>query len=344
MSRMAQTGDPTRVVVTWPNYSLDSGTPGSLLLDQGLEVVLEPKVGGRSKEEVAAIMAGASAAIVSTDPFPRSVLESLPSLRVIARVGVGLDSIDVAAATELGILVTVTPNANYRVVADHTLALTLALIRRLAENDAAVRDGRWDRAGGLTPRDLGGMTVGILGFGTIGQAVAERLAPFGFDILVHDPQGVPPGSAFPQVDLDTLAARSDVLSIHVPLTPQTRGLVSEAFLARMPAGAFIINTSRGGVVDEDALVVALRSGRLAGAAIDVFASEPPLGSPLLELPQVILSPHIGGLSDASIAQMTRQATSSVLECLAGRLPTGVVNPEAASRWLTGRSAAGVGGE
>lgn len=340
VSQVSQVGEvraggsrPTRVVVTWPVYPMDTGTPGSLLLGRDLDVVLEPKTGHRTPDEVVSIMAGATAAIVSTDPFPRDTLQALPDLRVIARVGVGTDSIDLAAATDLGILVTVTPDANYRVVADHTLALILALVRRLPENDAAIRANRWDRAGPLTPRDLSKMTVGLLGFGRIGRAVAQRLQPFGVRVIASDPRGVPPEAGIAEVDLVTLAEESDVLSVHVPLTDETRGMVSAEFIARMPVGAIVISTSRGGIVDEQALTTALQSGHLAGAGLDVFQTEPPKGSPLLGLPEVILSPHIGGLSHWSIEEMTRQATQSVIDALAGNVPAGAVNPQVAAGWL-----------
>lgn len=323
----------TQVVVTWPHYPLHAGTPGSLLVDAGMQVMLAPKTGLRTPEEVVAIMAGAHAAIVSTDPFPASTLAALPDLRVLARVGVGTDSIDLAAATDHGVLVTVTPNANHLVVADHTLALILSLVRRLPEHDASVRAGRWDRAGALTPRDLRSLTVGLLGFGRIGQAVAQRLLPFGPRLIASDPLGVPVDAAVAGVDFDTLVAASDVLSVHVPLTDQTRGLIDAAAMERMPRGAVLVSTSRGGVVDEQALAAALASGHLAAAGIDVFGVEPPAGSPLLGLPGVILTPHVGGLSDGSIEDMTGQATRSVLAVLAGEVPASAVNPQAAAGWL-----------
>jgi phosphoglycerate dehydrogenase-like enzyme len=321
-----------RVVVTWPNFDLGTGSAGASLVAAGLQVVLEPKTGLRTPEEVIAIMDGAQAAIVSTDPFTERVLHALPDLRVLARVGVGTDSIDLKAATSCGVLVTTTPDANYRMVADHVLAMMLALVRRLPENDASIRAGNWDRAGSLTPRDLGTMTVGLLGFGRIGRAVAARLAPFGPRLLASDPQGVPADAGVQGVDLETLARCSDILSVHVPLTEHTRGIVSASFIERLPPGAVLINASRGGIVDEAALAAALERGHLAGAGLDVFEQESPTGSRLLGLPQVILSPHIGGLSHESIADMTRQAAQSVLIALQGREPVGAVNPEAMASW------------
>lgn len=320
--------EPASVVVTWPNFDPD-GSPGSeRLREAGAQIVLAPKTGPRTPAEVARIMAGAAGAVVSTDPFDRSVLERLPDLRVIARVGVGTDSIDLEAATAQGIFVTTTPGANEHVVADHALALMLGVIRRVIENDASVRAGRWDRVGPLTPGQLSGRTVGIIGFGTIGMAVASRLRGFGVRLLAHDPYAVASDMA-ELVPLDELLRRSDVITVHVPMLPSTRHLLGPEQLAMMPEGAIVINTARGGIIHEDALADALISGHLAGAGLDVFEAEPPAGSRLSMLSGVMLSPHIAGLSVASIAEMTERACRSVAEALGGAVPRDAVNPEAA---------------
>jgi phosphoglycerate dehydrogenase-like enzyme len=316
-----------RCVVTWPGYEPADPEIRSILEESDLEIVFRPKAGFRSPAEVVEIMSGASAAVVSTDPFDRAVIESLPMLRVIARTGVGLDSIDLEAATRSGVVVTRTTGVHEETVADHALALMLAAVRRVVENDASVRRGEWDRAGPLTPWGLHGSCVGIVGLGRIGGAVARRLRGFACEVVAFDPyaQDLPD---IPRVSLDELLARADVVTLHAPLTPETRGLVDARRLERMRPGSVLVNTSRGELVDEAALVEALRSGRLRAAALDVFADEPPAAPGLLELPNVILSPHIAGLTEVSVRELTRQAVVSALDILAGRPNPGIVNPEA----------------
>ena len=316
------------VLVTFPGYEVDGEHTGRVLQAAGLTVRLEPKTGQRTPAELRAFLGDAVGAIVSTDPFDHDVLAASPNLKVIARVGVGFDTIDLAAATAAGVLVTITPGANDQSVADHTLALMLALVRRLPEHDRSLREHRWDRGGALTPRDLYSATVGLIGSGRIGRAVVRRLRGFGSRILVTDPALERAEDGTTLVGLDQLLAESDVVSIHVPLMPQTRGLIGDRELALMRPTAVLINTARGHIVDEAALAQALRDGRLAGAAIDAFTDEPPFGSELLELPNVIVTPHIAGLSLESISAMTTQATQSVVEVLRGGVPAGTVNPEA----------------
>ncbi|HKG39318.1 MAG TPA: phosphoglycerate dehydrogenase [Conexibacter sp.] len=318
---------PAEVLVTWLHYDESDPHTGGRLRDAGLTMRLSPRTGERTPDDVAALAHDAVGAIVSTDPFDASVFERCPGLRVVARVGVGYDSIDLDAATAAGVVVTICPGANEETVADHTLALLLALVRRVVENDAAVRAGRWDRAGALTPWDLRGCTVGLVGYGVIGRAVGRRLAGFEPKLLVCDPVAEPQ-EGIELVELDELLRRSEVVSLHAPLLAETENLIGARELALMRDDAILLNTSRGRLIDEDALFVALRDGSLRGAALDVFADEPPAGSPLLELPNIVLSPHIGGISERSMATMTRQATASVVDVLAGREPVGVLNPAA----------------
>jgi phosphoglycerate dehydrogenase-like enzyme len=318
------------VVVTYPGFDLDDERTAGALRAAGLALRCEPRVAERTPAEMAGIMGAAVAGIVSTDPFDATVFAACPSLRVLARVGVGTDTIDLAAATEAGVAVTITPGKNANTVADHTLALMLACTRRLRENDAAIREGRWDRGRGLTGGDLSGATVGIIGLGTIGTAVARRLPGFDVEILGADPtrRELP---AVAQVPLDELLQRADVITLHVPLLDSTRALIGERELALMRDGAILVNTARGAVVDEAALVDALGEGRLAAAGLDVFADEPPAGSPLLSLANVVLSPHIGGISVASQQAMLEMATDTVLAVVAGRQPDGLVNPRALAK-------------
>lgn len=252
-----------QVLVTWIDFDPDDPETGGRLQAAGLDVRLAPKLGARGHQELAGLVRNAVAAIVSTDPFERSVLAAAPHLRVIARVGVGTDSIDIPAATEAGVAVTTTPGANRETAADHALAMILAAVRRIVEHDASVRRGEWLRAGAMTPWDLHGTTVGLIGFGGIGRAVARRLRGFGTRVLVADPAVARNGTGdgFEVVELDALLACADVVSLHLPLLETTRGIIGRAELAAMRPETLLVNTSRGGLVDEDALVDALGAGR-----------------------------------------------------------------------------------
>jgi D-3-phosphoglycerate dehydrogenase len=315
------------VLVTWIDFDVGHPAVGGALREAGLSLRLAPKLGDRGPDELAALLDGAVGAIVSTDPFDATVFARAPRLRVIARVGVGTDSIDLGAATRAGVAVTTTPGANHETVADHTLAVLLAAVRRIVEHDAGVRRGEWNRAGDMTAWELHGRTAGIVGYGLIGQAVARRLAGFGVDVLVSDPLRETAGD-LQLVELDELLARSDVVLLHAPLTSETRGLMNAARLSRMKRDAILVNTSRGPLVDEEALADALESGRLRAAALDVFALEPLRSDRLRQLPNVVLSPHVGGLSDSSIAEMTRRAAQSVIAVLRGSDLSSVINPAA----------------
>jgi phosphoglycerate dehydrogenase-like enzyme len=315
------------VLITWVGYDPAGERTGARLTAAGLAPRLAPKTGARTPDELGELLEDAVGAIVSTDPFDEAVLASARRLRVIARVGVGTDSVDLAAATAHGVVVTTTPGLNQETTADHAIALLLAALRRVPEHDASVRRGEWERAGGLTPWDLHGATVGLVGCGAIGRKVARRLAGFAVRLLVCDP--APPAvGPWEIVDLPTLLEHSDVVSLHLPLTAATRGLIGADSLAAMRSSAVLVNTSRGGLVDERALHAALAAGRLRAAALDVFADEPAVPPELAALPNVVLTPHIGGLSERSIARMTERATQHVLDVLRGTPdPAAVANPD-----------------
>jgi phosphoglycerate dehydrogenase-like enzyme len=313
------------VLVTWPDF--DSNGSSARLRAAGCSLRLAPKVAHRTPADMIALLDGVAAAIVSTDPFDADVLASAGALRVISRIGVGTDSIDLDVATRRGVAVCTTPGANASSTADHAVALMLAALRRIPEYDAGVRAARWDRTGDAAPWELNRATVGLVGFGAIGRLVRRRLTGFRAHVLVCDPAE----SGIEVVELDDLLRRSDVVSLHVPLTDATRHLIDRRRLALMPPHAVLVNTARGALVDEDALTEALVTGRLRAAALDVFELEPPAHARLLELPNVILTPHIGGVSERSVAEMTRRATDAVVDVLAGRVPANVMNPEALGR-------------
>jgi phosphoglycerate dehydrogenase-like enzyme len=315
-------------VVTWPGYRLDDAETNAVLEAAGVRVEFRPKVGHRTPETVAELMADADAAVASNDPFDHSVFERAPKLRVIARTGVGVDSIDLNAATKAGIVVTRTDGAHEETVAEHAVALLLSIVRRVLENDASVRRGEWDRAGALTPSTLYDKRVGILGLGRIGRAVARRMDAFGCEVVACDPYFDGGHPSYRLVGLDELFETSIAVSLHVPLTSETRHVVDARRIASMRSGAILVNTSRGPLVDEEALVRALETGHLQGAALDVFEDEPPRSAKLLALPNVVLSPHIAGFTEESIRELTRQAVGSAVAVLTGREALGVVNPEA----------------
>jgi len=304
------------ILITWPDFDRDDPATGGRLSAAGHELRFAPKRAQRTPDELIALLDdGVVGAIVSTDPFDARVLGAARRLRVIARVGVGTDSIDVAAAARQGIAVCTTPGVNAASTADHAVALMLAALRRVPEHDRAVREGTWPRTGAATPWELSGATVGLVGYGAIGRLVHRRLSGFAVRVLVCDPEADPaPGAE--RTELEPLLRASDIVSLHLPLGPATRGLIDEHRLAQLKPTAVLVNTARGGLIDEDALADALQRGRLRGAALDVFQDEPPNGSRLLKLPNVVVTPHVAGLSDRSVKEMTRRATDAVLEVLA----------------------------
>ena len=269
-------------------------------------------------------LADAEALLVRTaTQVTAKLLERAPRLRVIGRGGVGLDNIDVASARARGVVVVYTPAAATGAVADLTLGLLLALVRDLAGLDRAVRDGDYRHArSGAMGRELSSLTLGVLGMGRIGRAVAER-ARLGFGMRVIYNDIVEPGRldvVAEAVSKDDLYARSDVLSLHVPLTAETRGLIGSAVLGRCRPGALLINTARGAVVDNMALAAALSAGQLAGAGLDVTDPEPlPAGHPLLAAPGTVFTPHVGARTAAGQAGMNA-VVEDVAAVLAGQPP------------------------
>jgi phosphoglycerate dehydrogenase-like enzyme len=314
------------VLVTYGGFAFDDPDAGGALREAGYELRRHPRDSDRTPEELAELAADAVAAIADADPFDASVLRRARALRVIARTGVGLDSIDLDAATAAGVAVTVTPGVNNETVADHTLALILGALRCITEQDALVRAGGWRTFGEGGPWQLHGATVGIVGYGAIGRAVARRLAGFGVKLLAHDP--VIAEADIPLVELDDLLARADIVSIHAPLSAETRGLFDAERIGRMKPASILVNTSRGPIVDEDALADALERGHLRAAGLDVFEVEPPAQRRILQAPNVTLSPHHGGISDISNLDMSRMAAASVLGILRGGDTGRVVNPAA----------------
>jgi len=257
------------------------------------------------------------------------VIAAAPRLRIISRHGAGSDGVDLAAATARGIVVTTTGPANAGAVAEYTFALLLALLRRVPEADGGMRAGTWSRAP-LVGEALEGKTLGIVGFGVVGSRVARAAAGFGMRVIAAAGRGKDAApKPVPVVPLAELLAAADIVSLHLRLTPETHGMIDARAIAAMQPGAVLVNTARGELVDEAALIAALQSGHLAGAALDTYAVEPLAGdSPLRRMANVVLSPHVAGQTKDAVVRVGLAAAQAILDELAGRRPRFVVNPEA----------------
>ncbi|MCS7295117.1 MAG: D-glycerate dehydrogenase [Dehalococcoidia bacterium] len=288
------------------------------------------------RAELRAALADAEGLLVSNQvPVDADLLAAAPRLRVLSGFGVGYDLFDVAAASARGVAVCNTPDVLSDAVADLTLALILALARRLFENAAYAREG-WPARRPPPPLgwDLRGKVLGIVGMGRIGQAVARRARAFGMRILWFDTRPEAGDAAERAASLDALLAEADAVTLHVDLNPSTAGLIGERELARMKPTAVLVNTSRGAVIDQPALVAALRAGRIAGAALDVLETEPPApDDPILRAPNLIILPHVGSATAETRAAMLDLAIENLLAVLGGRQPPACVNPEALPRAL-----------
>jgi D-3-phosphoglycerate dehydrogenase len=287
--------------------------------------VLYLRAGGDAAEVERIMRAEPIDAVISrTVDLTARAIDGCATLKVVSKHGVGVSNIDVGACTRRGIPVYVTPGANAQSVAELTLGLMLAAARRIAWLDGELRAGRWSRA--QDGVELSGRTIGLVGLGEVGQRVAGICRALGMTIVAFDPvAGAMDDDVAVATSLDDLLARSDVLSLHVPLTAQTRGMIGAAQLAAMPRGSMLINTARGEVIDEGALVAALQSGQIGAAGLDTMAQEPlPPGSPLAALANVVLTPHIGGSTLTALDNMAAGAAANVL----GFLNDDPVNPSA----------------
>lgn len=301
--------------------------PGLLdaLRDAGFEPRSCEQVRPSSTEyEIVAALDRAWAVIAGVERYSAKVIESCPDLRAIARPGVGYDSVDLAAATRAGVAVCVTPGANTVAVADMTLTLMLAATRQLIALDASTRRGDWRPP--QVGRELSSCAVGLIGLGGIGSLVAQRLTGFGCRVLGFDPAATSP-SGVELVTLDELLTTADVISLHLPLLDSTRHLLGSAQFAKMRPGAVVINTSRGALIDEAALLDALESGRISAVALDVFEAEPlRSGAPLLQVPGLTLTPHIGGFTQESVLQMGRASIQNLVDVREGVVSANRINP------------------
>jgi phosphoglycerate dehydrogenase-like enzyme len=307
-----------------------------MLKDAGFQLVFPGKAFQLTEEELLGALPGICAVIAGSEPYTPRVFAANPQLRVVARAGVGYDAVNVPAATARNVAVATAPGTNHDAVAEHTFALILALAKDLPNQHNSVRAGDWPRRANLPLR---GRTLGIAGLGRIGKAVAERGKAFNMKLMAYEPF---PDTAFAArvglefVSFDALLANSDYLSLHLPLTDQSRHLINKQTLARMKPSAFLVNTARGGLVCEVDLSEALRSGRLAGAGLDVFEEEPPTKpNPLCQFENVVVTPHAAGVDLQSRDDMAVSAARTIVALSRGEWPReAIVNPEirASFRW------------
>ena len=310
-----------RLLVTPTSYGKNDPRLKLELEAQVGEVIYNPTGKPLSSAEVERLLPGIDGYIAGLDAIDANALRTGDRLKVISRYGVGVDNVDLNAAREKGIIVTNTPGANSVSVAELALGLILALARQIPEAVEAVHQGKWPRYAGVS---LEGKTIGILGLGAIGKQLARRLSGFDCNVLAFDPFADAAFAEENHIELNTMEMvleRSDFISLHLPLLPETRNLVNEDFLDRMKKGSFLVNTSRGEVVDETALLRALQSGHLKGAGLDAFTIEPPdPKNPLLALPQVIATPHLGAQTDGATRNMGWFATRDCLAVLKNEAP------------------------
>lgn len=297
-----------------------------VLADRGIEVI---RAVGVDRKELLGHIAEADGMIVRSGvQVDADMIAAARRMQAIGRAGTGVDNIDVPAATERGILVINVPGGNSLSVAEHTMGLVLAVLRKIPAANASLRRGEWDRKS-FSGAELSGRRCGILGLGRIGREVAERMAAFGVEVCAHDPVlsseairalGVAP------VSFEELISESDILTIHIPMTPETKGLIGSEQIGRMKHGVVIVNSARGGIVEEGALLDGLNDGRVAGAALDVFESEPPMfPSPLVEHPNVVATPHIAASTVEAQERIAVAIAEQMADLLEGRGATGVVN-------------------
>ncbi|HEY7826580.1 MAG TPA: hydroxyacid dehydrogenase, partial [Candidatus Limnocylindrales bacterium] len=283
---------------------------------------------GLSPADYRAILADYHALVVRSQvQVDAAMIEAGTRLVVIGRAGAGVDNVDLEAATRAGITVVNAPTGNTIAAAEHTLALLYVLARRVAAADASVRRGEWKRSE-FSGVELRGRTLGIVGLGKIGQAIAQRARAMEMTVIAVDPFVSAEGAALQGVELVDLAElleRADAITVHVPLTRQTRGLIGAAELGRMKRGAFLLNVARGGILDEAAVADGLRSGQLGGAGIDVFENEPPVGSALLDAPNTVLTPHLGASTAEAQVLVSEEVATQLLDVLEGRSARYAVN-------------------
>lgn len=322
-----------KVLITPTTLAEIDGPHLQMLREAGFELIFPTRPAQLTEAELLQCLPGVSATIAGSEPYTRRVLEAAKDLRVIARSGVGYDAVDLQAATEHGVAVTITPGANNDSVAEHTLAMILAWCKNLVRQDRETKANLWRREA-LLP--LRGRTLGIVGLGRIGKAVAVRAAAFQMRLVAYEPY---PDQAFVKqhrielLPLEKLLAESDVVTLHVPMSPATAHLINRQTLALMKPTALLVNTARGGLVCEADLLDALKSKRLGGAALDVFETEPARNNPLFALDEVLVTPHVAGIDLQSRLDMAIQSVQAIIALSRNQWPAEqIVNPEVKARF------------
>ncbi len=278
-----------------------------------------------TEDYLISLIRGVDGIITGSHPYTRRVISAADNLKIISRTGAGFDSIDLEAATERGIIVTTTPDANSESVAELAMGLMLAVARQIPQGDRDIRRGGWSPHLGV---ELYQKTLGIIGLGKIGKRLAKRAYGFDMTILAHDlyqDEAFAAQYGVTYLPLEELLARADFVSIHSPLSPETSGLIGERVLKLMKPTAYLINTARGSIVHEASLIKALNSGWIAGAGLDVFSQEPPTNSPLLSIENVVLGPHVAASTEEAMYRMARGAAENVVKVFEGKQPLGIVN-------------------
>lgn len=314
-----------RVLVTARSFCTTDGPHHEYLSRNGCAVDLRSPDHPLNAAELAALIPGYDGVILGLDACDASVIAAADRLRVISRYGAGYDRVDIEAATARGIAVTTTPGANRIAVAELAIGLIFSLARRIPQVAANARSGVWARAQGW---ELAGKTLGLIGLGAIGREVALRAVALGMRVVAYDPYVKSEVEGVRLVDLDTLLKQAHIVSLHCAVTPETENLINAERIARMRDGAYLVNTARGELVDEVALHDALVSGKLAGAASDVFRHEPPAGSPLLALDNFIATLHMGSTTTESVLRMAFMSAQNLVAVLNGEPCEFVLNPAA----------------
>ena len=308
----------------WPSVALER----QVLAEIGAELIVAET---GAEDELIALAPEADGILTNWKSTTGNVIQAARQCQVIGRTGIGVDNIDVETATALGIVVTNVPTFCVDEVSDHAMALLLACARKVPLLDRGVRAGKWDRDVGPKMHRMRGQTLGIIGLGKIGEAIPPKAKVFGLEILAYTPRLTPQIAqkhGVERTNLHELFARSDFITIHAPLTPETEGLIGEKELRQMKPTAYVINTSRGDIIDSTALHKALVEGWIAGAALDVLPQEPPVANePLLGLDNIVITPHAAFMSEESIYDLEVKAATAVAKVLSGQMPESVVNPE-----------------
>jgi D-3-phosphoglycerate dehydrogenase len=300
----------------------------TVLRDLNPEIELAPEP---TPEGIVALACRADALMVTYAKITAEMIVRMPRVKIISRMGLGVDNIDVRAASEAGIVVTRVAEYCTDEVSDHAMALLLTLIRKVAIGNKVVQAGQWKMPAVVPIHRIRGTTLGLIGFGKIPQCVAPKAAAFGLNVIACDPfvkDEVFARLGVRRVTIETLLATADYISVHCPLTEETRGLINDAALSKMKTGVYLVNTARGPIIDERALAAALDSGKVAGAALDVMVKEPPPpGSSLLGRDNVLIEPHTGFYSEESLVELQTKAAQEVLRVLTGLTPLNPLNPE-----------------